>query len=72
MYSYCCITNYSNMTGGWSEQDVFMDVDNSNSTMITCITKHLTSFAVLVDSSGSVSKPEVSKWQQFQFYAPLM
>ena len=60
------------MTGGWSQQDVFMDVDNSNSTMITCITKHLTSFAVLVDSSGSISKPEVSKQQQFLLYVSLM
>ena len=58
--SYVHISYCSNVTGGWSEQDVFMDVENSNSTMITCVTKHLTSFAVLLDSSGSISKPTVS------------
>ena len=52
--------SYSNATGGWSEQDVFVDVENSNSTTVTCITKHLTSFAVLVDYTGTVKESTVS------------
>ncbi|XP_065911452.1 adhesion G protein-coupled receptor L4-like isoform X3 [Dysidea avara] len=36
-----------NNTGGWSEEGVFLDVENTNSTTITCVTKHLTSFSVL-------------------------
>ena len=50
----------SNAMGGWSDRDVFMDVENSNSTTITCITKHLTSFAVLVDHSGTITDNDVS------------
>ena len=49
------------MTGGWSEEGVFTKFENPNSTTITCITKHLTSFAVLVDSSGTISKPDSKK-----------
>ncbi|XP_065911567.1 cadherin EGF LAG seven-pass G-type receptor 1-like isoform X2 [Dysidea avara] len=49
-----------NNTGGWSEKGVFLDVENTNSTTVTCITKHLTSFAVLVDSSGTINSiPQV-------------
>ncbi|XP_065897877.1 adhesion G protein-coupled receptor L4-like [Dysidea avara] len=43
-------------TGGWSEEGVFLDVENTNSTTITCVTKHLTSFAVLVDTTGAAQK----------------
>ena len=45
--------NFSDDTGGWSEEGVFLDVENTNSTTITCVTKHLTSFAVLVDTTGA-------------------
>jgi len=62
MHIQCCTVPYyvlllhicSNYTGGWSEEGVFLDVESTNSTSITCVTKHLTSFAVLVDSSGTI------------------
>ena len=48
-------TTCSNDTGGWSEEGVFLDAENTNSTTITCVTNHLTSFAVLVDSHRTTS-----------------
>ena len=52
---------HSDDTGGWSEEGVFLDVENTNSTTITCVTRHLTSFAVLVDTTGAadVSKIDI-------------
>ena len=38
----------SNQTGGWSTKGLEVDKSNSNKTLITCLTSHLTSFAVLV------------------------
>ena len=38
----------SNQAGGWSPEGVRLDEDNSNDTRVTCLTTHLTSFAVLV------------------------
>ena len=55
MYPVTKHIHHSNDTGGWSEEGVFLDVENTNSTTITCVTKHLTSFAVLVDSSGTIN-----------------
>ena len=34
--------------GGWFTEGVTVDTNNSNLTSVTCLTKHLTSFAVLV------------------------
>ena len=34
--------------GGWSTEGVTVDTNNSNLTSVTCLTTHLTSFAVLV------------------------
>ena len=39
---------YSNQIGGWSTEGVIVDRSNSNDTLVSCLTKHLTSFAVLV------------------------
>jgi len=39
---------HSNQAGGWSQEGVQLDKDNSNVTIVTCFTTHLTSFAVLV------------------------
>ena len=55
-------TAYSNQTGGWSEEGVILDLENTNSTTITCVTNHLTSFAVLVDSSGTISVSDNMKF----------
>ncbi|XP_065911525.1 adhesion G protein-coupled receptor L3-like [Dysidea avara] len=56
----CVFWNFTlelgNDTGGWSEEGVFLDAENTNSTTITCVTNHLTSFAVLVDSHRTTSK----------------
>ena len=46
---------YRNNTGGWSEEGVFLDVENTNSTTITCVTKHLTSFSVLFRGAKKVN-----------------
>jgi len=37
-----------NQVGGWSTEGVIVDEMNSNRTSVTCLTTHLTSFAVLV------------------------
>ena len=34
--------------GGWSTEGLAVDRNRSNETSVTCITTHLTSFAVLV------------------------
>ena len=39
---------YSNQIGGWSVEGLTVDKINSNKTSVTCLTRHLTSFAVLV------------------------
>ena len=39
---------YSNQIGGWSMEGLTVDKDHSNKTSVTCLTRHLTSFAVLV------------------------
>ena len=49
-----CIINRNN-TGGWSDEGVLLDDNNTNSTTITCVTKHLTSFAVLFQGARKVS-----------------
>ena len=46
---------YSNNTGGWSEEGVILDIENTNSTTLTCVTTHLTSFAVLFQGAKKVS-----------------
>ena len=46
------ITN-SNQAGGWSQQGVRLDDNNSNETRVTCLATHLTSFAVLVSVRGT-------------------
>ena len=38
----------SNQTGGWSTEGLTLDMTHSNKTSVTCLTRHLTSFAVLV------------------------
>jgi len=46
----------SNQAGGWSQEGVSYDEDNSNDTRVTCLATHLTSFAVLVSiKPGTVS-----------------
>ena len=39
---------YSNQIGGWSTEGLTVDKVHSNRTSVTCLTRHLTSFAVLV------------------------
>ena len=39
---------YSNQIGGWSTEGLTVDESQSNKTLVTCLTTHLTSFAVLV------------------------
>ena len=39
---------YSNQIGGWSTEGLTVDKIHSNRTSVTCLTRHLTSFAVLV------------------------
>ena len=39
---------YSNQIGGWSTEGLIVDKSHSNKTLVTCLTTHLTSFAVLV------------------------
>ena len=39
---------YSNQIGGWSAEGLTVDESHSNETLVTCLTTHLTSFAVLV------------------------
>ena len=38
----------SNQIGGWSTEGLTVDESHSNKMSVTCITTHLTSFAVLV------------------------
>ena len=40
--------SFSNQIGGWSTEGLTVDRNCSNGTSITCLTTHLTSFAVLV------------------------
>ena len=42
------VHNFSNQVGGWSTKGVMVDESLSNETSVTCLTRHLTSFAVLV------------------------
>ena len=46
--SYNSLMVYSNQVGGWSTEGVDLDTNHSNKTSVTCLTTHLTSFAVLV------------------------
>ena len=39
---------YSDQVGGWSTKGLSLDTNHSNKTSVTCLTTHLTSFAVLV------------------------
>ena len=39
---------HSNQIGGWSTEGLTVDKINSNRTSVACLTRHLTSFAVLV------------------------
>ena len=39
---------YSNQIVGWSTEGLTVDKVHSNRTSVTCLTRHLTSFAVLV------------------------
>ena len=41
--------SYSKQIGGWSVEGLTVDKINSNRTSVTCLTRHLTSFAVLVN-----------------------
>jgi len=43
----------SNQVGGWSGEGVELDGDSSNETTVTCVSSHLTSFAVLVSLQDS-------------------
>ena len=62
---------YSNQIGGWSMEGLTVDKDHSNKTSVTCLTRHLTSFAVLVNSQdekpvrNEVVKYTVYLWLQF-------
>ena len=38
----------SNQIGGWCTEGMTLDKIHSNKTSVTCLTRHLTSFAVLV------------------------
>ena len=40
---------HSNQIGGWSTDGLTVDTMHSNRTSVTCLTRHLTSFAVLVN-----------------------
>ena len=40
--------SYSNQIGGWSTMGLSLDESQSSKTSATCLTTHLTSFAVLV------------------------
>ncbi|XP_065905004.1 uncharacterized protein [Dysidea avara] len=46
-----------NLAGGWSQEGVKLDDDKSNDTRVTCLTNHLTSFAVLVSVRGTEPTP---------------
>ena len=48
---YVC--NCSNQVGGWSTKGLVLDESLSDETSVTCLTQHLTSFAVLVKISGT-------------------
>ena len=39
---------HSNQIGGWSMEGLTVDKIHSNRTSVTCLTRHLTSFVVLV------------------------
>ena len=39
---------YSNQVGGWSTEGLSLDTKRSNETSVTCLSTHLTSFAILV------------------------
>ena len=45
-------TVHSNQAGGWSQEGLRLD-NSSTDTRITCLTTHLTSFAVLVSVRGT-------------------
>ena len=42
----------SSSMGGWSRSGLDMDDITSDSSEVTCLSSHLTSFAILVDASG--------------------
>ena len=45
---FCCVLLCSNQIGGWSADGLTVDSSHSNENRVTCLTTHLTSFAVLV------------------------
>ena len=42
------VRNCSNQVGGWSREGVMVDENLFDETSVTCLTQHLTSFAVFV------------------------
>ena len=53
--SWCCYSDQA-AAGGWSTKGLSVDKSHSNKTSVTCLTKHLTSFAVLVNIKGADKK----------------
>ena len=47
---------YSNQLGGWSTKGLTVDKSQSSKTFVTCLTTHLTSFAVLVSIQDTAGK----------------
>ena len=47
------VCNCSNQVGGWSTKGLVLDESQSDETSVTCLTQHLTSFAVLVKISDT-------------------
>ena len=52
---------HSNQTGAWSKIGVKFDQDHSNETTVTCLSTHLTSFAVLM-SIQNETQPQVAMY----------
>ena len=46
---------HSNQIGGWSTDGLTVDTVHSNRTTVTCLTRHLISFAVLVNAQNENS-----------------
>jgi len=53
---YLAINCDSNQAGGWSQEGVVLDKDNSDESKVTCLATHLTSFAVLVSVGDGPEK----------------
>lgn len=56
---------YSNQSGAWSRVGVELDQGRSNKTTVTCLSTHLTSFAVLIgiqnETRAQVGSSQLSK-----------